>query len=107
MALVQAAAIGLVALLVTPGWVFYFDITPKLIVLLLATAIGAAGVQPARRTLFTALIAASLLSLALSTALSPTPAISAIGTNWRRFGAITQAAILFFAWWLSAHARRV
>src|SRR5437868_4503109 len=101
MARVQAAAIGLIALIVTLGLFFYFDITPKLIVLLIAAAIGVAGPRPAMRTLFSALIAASLLSLALSTALGPTPALSAIGTNWRRFGAITQAAILLFAWWLS------
>jgi O-antigen ligase len=107
MAIVQAVGIGLLALILTPGFFFYFDVTPKLIVLLLLAAASGAGSRPALRSLFSALILASLLSLALSTALSPTPAISAFGTNWRRFGAIPQAAILIFAWFLSAQAHRV
>jgi O-antigen ligase len=107
MALVQAVGIGLIALLIAPGFFFYFDITPKLILLLALAAASGAGLRPAVRTLFTALVVAAILSLALSTALSPTPAISAFGSNWRRFGAIPQAAILLFAWWLSGQAHRV
>jgi O-antigen ligase len=107
MALVQAVGIGLMALIVGPGLFFYFDITPKLIVLLGLAAISVTGLRPAHRTLFSLLIFAALISLALSTALSPTPAISAFGTNWRRFGAIPQAAILLLAWFLSAQAHRV
>ena len=107
MALVQAAAIGLIALVLTPGWFFYFDITPKLVVLLVALALSGAGLRPASRSPFSVLILLSLLSLAVSTALSPTPAIAAFGTNWRRFGAVTQSAILLFAWFLSANSHRV
>jgi O-antigen ligase len=107
MALVQAVGIGLMALIVAPGFFFYFDITPKLVVLVVLVAASGAGLRPAFRSLFTALIFVSLLSLAVSTALSPTPAISAFGTNWRRFGAVTQAAILLLAWFLSAQAHRI
>jgi O-antigen ligase len=57
--------------------------------------------------MFSLLILLSLVSLALSTALSASPAISAFGTNWRRFGAVIQAAILLLAWFLSAQAHRV
>ena len=107
MALVQAVAIGLIALLITPGFFFYFDITPKLILVLLLCAASGAGSRPALRSAFSVVVLASLLSLALSTVLSPTPAISAFGTNWRRFGAVPQAAILLSAWYLSAHAHHV
>jgi O-antigen ligase len=107
MALVQAVGIGLIALMIAPGFFFYFDITAKLIVVLVLAAIGGLGLRPAMRTPFSALIAASLLSLFVSTVLSSAPAISAFGTNWRRFGAIPQAAILVWAWFLSAHAHRV
>jgi O-antigen ligase len=39
----------------------------------------------------------SLVSLAISTALSRNPSLSLFGTNWRRFGAVEQAAVLLFA----------
>ena len=107
MALVQAVAIGLIALVLTPGFFFYFDVTPKLVLLFVFCAACAAGFRPAPRSVFSLLVLLSLLSLAVSTALSPTPALSAFGTNWRRYGAATQAAILLFAWFVSAQAHRV
>ena len=107
MALVQAAAIGLIALVLTPGWLFYFDVTPKLVVLLLIAAVSTVGSRPAARSVFSLLLLLSLVSLALSTAVSTNPAISAFGANWRRYGAVTQAAILVLAWFLAAQAHRV
>ena len=41
MALIQAALIGLVALILTPGLLFYFDVTPKLVVLLAGVGLAA------------------------------------------------------------------
>jgi len=38
MKLLQAATIGLTTLIITPGYFFYFDITPKLVVLLTGAA---------------------------------------------------------------------
>ena len=38
MAMFQAAAIALIALILTPGFFFYFDVTPKLVVLLAGAA---------------------------------------------------------------------
>src|SRR5215471_1278194 len=107
MALVQAVAIGLMALVLTPGFFFYFDVTPKLVLLFVFCAACAAGFRAAPRSVFSFLVLLSLLSLAVSTALSPAPALSAFGTNWRRYGAATQAAILLFAWFVSAQAHRV
>jgi O-antigen ligase len=105
MALLQAVAIGLIALIVTPGYLFYFDVTPKVVVLLAGTALAlvwGAGRRPAHRW-FSLLLLLNLISLGLSTALSAQPALAAFGTNWRRFGAAPQAAVLLFAWLVSQH----
>jgi O-antigen ligase len=104
MAVLQAVVIALIALIVTPGYLFYFDVTPKVAILLLGTA--AALVWPGAATSraprsFSLLVAASLISLAISTALSPNPALSLVGTNWRRYGMLTQAVVLIFTWLLA------
>ncbi len=109
MGILQAALIGLVALIITPGYFFYFDVTPKVAVVLLGTA--AALIWPAftqggggaKLRLFAILVALETLSLALSTALSARPALSLIGTNWRRYGALLQATALIFAWLVAWH----
>ena len=103
MALLQAVTLGLIALILAPGLLFYFDVTPKLAVLLAGTAILAplAAVRPPRR-------AASLLvvlygcSLAISASVSAHPGLSWFGSNWRRYGAVTQIAVLLFAWAVAA-----
>ena len=101
MALFQAVVIGLLALIITPGYLFYFDVTPKVVVLLAGTAVallGCGAVDYRGRghvyRLFSLLLVLNLVSLAISTALSANPALSAFGTNWRRFGSVVQAAIL-------------
>jgi hypothetical protein len=104
MLMVQAAAIALIALILTPGWLFYFDVTPKLVVLLLASGVA---LVPVRRSRLMGLVSLTLASLALSTALSPNPALSFYGTRWRQYGALTQAAVLIFAWALSTQAQRI
>src|SRR5262245_65796255 len=102
MALLQAAILGLTALALTPGWLFYFDVTPKIAILLVgaAAALFCSGRAP---RWFSLLIVASLLSLGVSTGLSSNPALSMFGTNWRRFGTVTQAAVLVFAWSVARH----
>ena len=110
MPLFQAAAIGLLALIITPGYFFYFDVTPKLVVLLLATAVSLGEVATRRfrpQRAFSLLLALSLCSLAVSTALSPRPALSLFGSNWRRHGSATQAAVLLFAWIMIARGPHI
>ena len=104
MLMIQAAAIALIALILTPGLLFYFDVTPKLVVLLLAAGIA---LVPVRRSKLMGLAILTLASLALSTALSPNPTLSFYGTHWRQYGALTQAAVLIFAWALSAQTHRI
>lgn len=105
MALFQAVVIGLIALIVTPGYLFYFDVTPKAAALLGGAGLlllGVTAVRPAHR-LFSLLLLLNAVSLGVSTAFSAQPALSAFGTNWRRFGAAPQAAVLLFAWLVSQH----
>jgi O-antigen ligase len=99
MRLVQAVTIGLIALIIAPGYLFYFDVTPKVVVLLVGTAVllAAGAVRGASKT-FSILILLNLASLTISTALSTRPGLSLIGTNWREFGLVPQAAALLFAW---------
>ncbi|MDR3702224.1 MAG: O-antigen ligase family protein [Candidatus Sulfopaludibacter sp.] len=109
MGILQAALIGLAALIITPGYFFYFDVTPKVAVVLLGTAAAliwsafSQGGSGAKVRWFAILVALQTLSLALSTALSARPALSLTGTNWRRYGALVQATVLIFAWLVAWH----
>src|ERR1041384_513902 len=99
MALVQAAILAITALILTPGLLFHFDVTPKAIVVLVgAAALLVCGRYPAGNRSFSWLLLAGAASLAISAAVSSRPARSLFGTNWRRFGVVEQAAILAFAW---------
>lgn len=88
---------------IAPGILFYFDVTPKLVFLLISTAIALVlwrGVLPLDSRLnriFLLLLAAQALSVVVSTALSTHPALSLGGGNWRRFGLISQLTVLLFA----------
>jgi len=113
MVLLQGAVVAVVALIVLPGFSFYFDVTPKLAVLLAGTGVmvltlvrrksatsesrADQGVRPANRA-FSVLLLLSLISLAVSTAVSLWPGMSLFGSNWRRFGSVVQASALVFAW---------
>jgi O-antigen ligase len=116
MVLLLGAVVAVVALIILPGFSFYFDITPKVAALLAGTGVmlvtlGIAqtrasatggpradqGVRPTNG-LFSALLLLNLISLAVSTAFSSQPGMSLFGSNWRRFGSVIQAAVLLFAW---------
>ena len=111
-----------VPLVIAPGVSFHFDVTPKVVVLLLGAAGGLllwAGFLPGLRSmwndpwgrLFVLLLLAQLGSLGLSTVLSPNPELSIAGSHWRRFGLVTQASLLVFtailAGWLVAGPARI
>ncbi|HSV12835.1 MAG TPA: hypothetical protein VLI90_01150, partial [Tepidisphaeraceae bacterium] len=101
MPLLQATLIGLIALILAPGALFYFDVTPKLVVLLAGTAaLCAIGSRHAWNR-FSLLLVLSLGSVVLSTAFSPAPALSLYGSTWRRYGLVAQFAVLLFAWFVS------
>ena len=105
--------IALLPLLITPGILFYFDVTPKVAVLLLGVAAALPMFAPDRlmarregRWLYLAL-ALQAVALGLSTALSTRVSISIFGTSWRRFGLITQLALLLFTAVAAADQQRV
>jgi O-antigen ligase len=103
MALWEALVIGLIALIIAPGHLFYFDVTPKIAVLLAGTAVLLVAAVRNRNLsrgprLFAVLLAANAGSLALSTLFSTDRALSLYGSTWRAFGALVQCAALLFAW---------
>jgi O-antigen ligase len=113
MALVLALVIALIPLAIAPGLLFYYDVTPKIAVLLLGTAAAciwwaatdaASGFTRSSRAArwFTIGMLAMGASVALSTVFSVNRPLSVGGSNWRRFGLITQLAALAFAWMAAA-----
>ena len=109
MAILLSAILALLPLTLAPGLLFYYDITPKIVVLLTGTAIGLmlarreARVRSPELRIFAGLLMAQGAWLAVSAAFSSDVALSLGGSTWRRFGLITQAAVLFFAWFAAHH----
>jgi O-antigen ligase len=95
-------AAALVPLAFLPGHSFYFDITPKIAILALLTATAlifwngslVRGRTPA--TWLSVLLGLQIVWLGVATAVSRNPALSLNGGNWRRFGLITEGAVLLF-----------
>lgn len=99
-----ACAIAAIALILAPGLSFSFDIAPKFVILLAAAALAA---FPLRRSRFLYLMALTVISLAISTVVSPRPSLSFYGSGWRRYGALAQLAVLLLAWSMFGVASRV
>ena len=110
------------ALVIAPGWLFYYDVTPRAVIALLAGGSAAAligdwaggwsalrGSGPAR--LFAAALALGAVSSAISTWLSGDPALSWTGSSWRRLGLPVELALtlwgLALAGWAAGSRRRV
>ncbi len=103
MALASAAIIALVALILAPGVLFYYDVTPKLITLLTGAGICAVlwrGRKAARSLTF--VLECGVASLALSAAVSSSASLSVFGSTWRRFGVVAQLALLALTWLIAA-----
>ena len=103
MTMLLAVLVAIVPLIITPGTLFYFDVTPKLIALMAGAAAallwvcqrGLARVCTARW--FYVLIGAQIVSLGLSTLLSHHVQLSMWGSNWRTLGLISQVTLLVTA----------
>jgi O-antigen ligase len=107
----------LVPLLITPGLLFHYDVTPKVIVL--CWGVAGCAVFPkqfaegqtalwrksAGRWLC-GLAAAQILWYAVASAFSTRPWFSLFGSNWRRMGLATVAALCVFAILAAASAAR-
>jgi O-antigen ligase len=108
MRLVTAAITFLVPLALTPGLLFYYDITPKDVLILLGAAVlalFAAGnfslIQRLRLSRrgrwYVGLVAGMIVMPALAALSSPLAAMAWNGSNLRRWGAITEMATLAIA----------
>ncbi len=108
---------ALVPLIITPGPLSYFDITPKIAVLLLGSSLSllypGANISNVRALLrlpagrwFAVLLGLTWISSAIASASSAYPMLSLHGGNWRRHGLITESALLIFilfsAGWIAA-----
>lgn len=99
-----AAVLALVPLAFAPGMSLYYDVTPKVLTLCCGAAFLAffalnsiralSATSSGRRILW--LMALAVASLLLSTVWSTSPAASVSGTNWRRFGLVTEVALAIF-----------
>ncbi|MBI2684884.1 MAG: O-antigen ligase family protein [Acidobacteria bacterium] len=101
MANLSALLAVLIPILALPFWFFYFDITPKAAVLLTGVAAGCwlIPAQSGWRALDSKdrraalLVGLQIVFLSIATATSTHPALSFSGSNWRRFGLVTQLAL--------------
>ena len=97
--------VAVLPLLILPGILFHYDITPKVALLALTSAIALAGPRAipnaitalwgrkSGRWLF-GLALGQMLWLGFSTALSSRPWFSLLGANWRRMGVVTTLSLV-------------
>lgn len=115
MPLAAVAAVLLAPLALAPHLLFYFDITPKVALLLLSAAIAlvfasqhldswAAFVGTRYGRWFAGAAAAMMVLAGVAAAASPVRALAWSGSSWRRMGALNESAILFAALALAAYA---
>ena len=113
---------ALVPLIITPGLLSYFDITPKIAVLLFGLSLSllypATNLSNLRALLrapagrwFAGLIGLTWLAGGIATAFSTYPLLSLDGSNWRRYGFVVESALLLFvllaAAWLAANQNNI
>ena len=113
---------ALLPLVIAPGLVSYFDITPKIAILLFGTTLillyPATNVRNVRALMtgplgrwFVILLAVQWLAVAAATTFSSYPSLSLGGSGWRRYGLISQTGLLLFALlavaWLAADAANI
>ncbi len=114
MGILLGSVLVIIPLIFVPGVLFYFDITPKIVVLLCGAAgalLAAGAARQGFRTLMGSaagrallyLAAAGVVSIAISSWTSVDPALSLTGTNWRRFGLVSWLAIVVLTLAMAAY----
>lgn len=99
---------ALSAILILPGLSFYFDVMPKVVVILLGAGfvfllrrrwpVGLLNLPEAKPLrYFTILAGAQALLTVLTTLTSTHPQLSILGSTWRRSGAIAETGVLVLA----------
>src|SRR5271170_6781367 len=100
MAFLLPSVAALVALLILPGWSFYFEVTPKVVVILLGAAVAIPFLRwpRTRRTQWVVgLIALQAAAIVLATIFSRNRWLGFYGSTWRKNGMLAEIAILVFA----------
>jgi O-antigen ligase len=87
---------AIVAILILPGWSFYFDVTPKIVAVLAGAAVALIFLKP-RWTRFTQILAVQAVALALATVFSIHRWFSLYGSTWRRGGLFAELAVFILA----------
>jgi len=109
MALCLWAIVTLLPLILAPYVLLYYDVTPKIAVILAGAAVAAllasreAPVRSPMLRVFGFVLVAQSVWLAIATAVSKDRGISLGGSAWRRYGLITQSAVLLLAWIVARH----
>ena len=104
-------------LAILPGFSFFHDVIPKAVILLVAAAAAlmimardpgavAGLVSKSYGRWLLGLLSASAALTLISTSFSPHPELAWDGSDWRRFGAVAQIAILILAAAIAATAAR-
>src|SRR6266481_8677615 len=89
--------VALIPLIITPGLLSYFDITPKIVILLFGASLSLLCWREHERNIrvllsmpagrwFAGLLGVAWVSAVIASAFSLHPALSLHGGNWRRFG---------------------
>ncbi len=108
MTILLAAIVFLLPLLILPGVLFHYDVTPKILILCFGVAAGIlfpkqiaddlAALRVRRTGRWLCLLAgAQVLWCAIVAATSSRPWFSVFGSNWRRMGLVTVVALSMFA----------
>ena len=117
MVFLAGAVVFLVPLALTPHLLLYYDITPKIALIFLAAAAGlvalsfewdswAAFARVRTGRWFLSAACCSLLIGIISALRSAESSLSWYGSNWRRMGALTEAAVIFAGLWIAQYAIR-
>ncbi len=97
---------ALSAILILPWWSFYFDVTPKVVVILIGAALvfvmrreWPSDESPAASPLryFTVIAVAQAMLTMVAAIFSTHPQVSWLGGTWRRSGAIAEIAVFVLA----------
>lgn len=100
MRIVAGLTVLTASLVLAPGLFFYYDITPKIVIVFLGAAALAVAASLQRIRLsgavarYAALAAGMAVVSATAALLSPEPSLAWAGSNWRRLGAVTEIALL-------------
>jgi len=91
---------ALTALLILPDWSFYFEVTPKVVIILLGAAASIPSLrwpEGRRSRWFTGLMALQAAGIVIATAFSTNRWVSFYGTTWRKSGMLVELAVLVVA----------